>query len=243
KEAAVFWLSYNWASPRDREFLSRLRELPPLSKLVGEPGENKRWNKGQGFKPARANEKNAKTPFWGPDQLFLDARRRFDLLLSHGDTRRVDPAIQALHRSPDERLFKSPLVVFNKGFSNIAFVPFDIVFRHALQAISGPETDRNLLMFLGATFLSPLAEYYVFHLTSKPIYRGNQLLTEILRMPFPLPQEAPSVDAAGAVRAGAETFTRVASDSRLDGFGREQLVRDAKRELTKQVYSYFDVDS
>ena len=29
-EAAAYWFSYNWASPRDREFLTRLRRLPPL---------------------------------------------------------------------------------------------------------------------------------------------------------------------------------------------------------------------
>lgn len=97
-------------------------------------------------------------------------------------------------------------------------------------------------MFLTATLLSPLANYFVFHLTSKPIYRGNPLLNEVLRIPFPLPQDAPGHDAAEAVRAVAAAFDRVGSDPRFGGIGHEQLIMDARRELTKHVYSYFDVN-
>lgn len=240
-EAAVFWLSYNWASPRDREFLSRLRELPPLHNLVGEPTENKRWNKGQGFKPAREGEKRPKIPFWESGHPFLSARRKFDLLLAPGDTKPIDESIRTLHRAPDERLFKSPLVIFNKGFSNIAFAPFSVVFRHALQAISGPESDKELLMFLTATLISPLAHYVVLHLTSKPIYRGNPLLSEVLRIPFPLPQDAPGEGPVETIRVVADIFDRISRDPRFGGFGHDQLIKDARRELTRHVYSYFDI--
>lgn len=243
-EAATHWLSYNWASPRDREFLSRLRELPPLRDLVGEPTENRRWIKGQGFQPKGTKEKlkHPKQPFWNGPHPFLPGRHKFDFLLSPGDTMNVDPATTVLRRAPDHRLFKSPLVIFNKGYSSIAFAPFDVVFRHALQAISGPESDRDLLMFLTATLLSPLAEYFVFHLTSKAIYRGNPLLSEVLRMPFPLPEDAPGRDPVGAVHAVAEIFARVACDPRFGTLGHGQLISDAKCEATKHVYSYFDLN-
>ncbi|MCK4660754.1 MAG: N-6 DNA methylase, partial [Phycisphaerae bacterium] len=122
-EAATCWLSYNWASPRDREFLSRLLELPPLSNLAGEPNENKRWIKGQGFQPRGAQEKlkEPKKPFWSDDHLFLDAKQSFDLLLAPEQAKTVDPGITELRRAPDERLFKAPLVVFNQGFTKTAF--------------------------------------------------------------------------------------------------------------------------
>lgn len=242
-EAAMYWLSYNWASPRDREFLTRLCALPPLRDLVGEPGANKRWIKGQGFQPQGKGEelKYPKQPFWNPDHPFLSARRQFDLLLAPCETQPVDPEINALRRAPDERLFKSPLVIFNKGYSNIAFSPFDVVFRHALQAISGPQSDQSLLMFLTATLRSPLAEYFVFHLTSKAIYRGNPLLNELLRMPFPLPADAPGSDAAEAVRVVSAIFAEVGHDPRFGGFGHDQLISDVKREAVKHVYAYFDI--
>jgi hypothetical protein len=243
-DAPVVWLSYNWASPFDKEFLTRLRDLPSLRTLVGEPNEHKRWVKGQGFQPkSKTGELHKpKKPFWKPGYPFLSAKRSFDLLLSLGDTRPVDPAITVLRRAPGERLFQAPLVIFNKGYSNIAFSPFDVVFRHALQAISGPPQDANLLKFLTATLLSPLAAYFVFHLTSKAIYRGNPLLTEVLRMPFPLPEEAPGPEAADAVAAVADIFDRVAKDSRFGRFGHHQLIQDARREVVKHVYAYFDID-
>jgi hypothetical protein len=244
-QAAAFWLSYNWSSPRDKRFLSRLRELAALEALVGEPGENKRWVKGQGFQPKREEEKldRPKSPFWQPGHQFLSAKRQFDLLLSPADTEPVDPAIKVLRRLPDERVFKSPLVIVNKGFSNIAFAPFDVVFRHALQSVTGPAQDQNLLMFLTATLLSPLAAYFVFHLTSKAVYRGNPLLSEILRLPFPLPEDAPGKEPHAAVAAVAAVFNRVRRDKRLGGFGGEQLVDEAKVELHQHVFSYFNVSA
>jgi hypothetical protein len=242
-EAAVFWLSYNWATHRDREFLGRLRQLPPLHDLVGEPKENKRWNKGQGFKPEREDDENPKKPFWEAGHPFLDANHPFSFLISRTDTQPVDPAFAGLHRAPDERLFTAPLVIFNKGFSKIGFAPFDMVFRHALQAISGPEADRTLLMFVTATLLSPLAEYFVFHLTSKAIYRGNPLLNEVLRIPFPLPANAPAPNPGAAIEAVAEIFARVSKDKRFGALGHEQLLREAKAEVWPHVRAYFDVSA
>jgi hypothetical protein len=240
-EAAVHWLSYNCASPRDREFLSRLRELPSLRDLVGEPTENKRWIKGQGFQP-HGEDEGFSQAFWAPDHPFLSARHSFDLLLARSDTHPVGSRFRTPHRVRDKRVFRSPLAIFNKGFSKIAYSPFDVIFQDALQAISGPDSDRDLLMFLTATLLSPLGKYFTCHLSSEAFYR-YPLLTEVLRMPFPLPQDAPGSDAAGSVRGVAEVFDRVRRDGRLGADGRKELISDAKRRLARYVHSYFDVNS
>ena len=60
-------------------------------------------------------------------------------------------------------------------------------------------------------------------------------------MPFPLPEDAPGRDPVEAVRVVAATFSDVGRDPRFGGFGHDQLIDDAKREVVKQVYSYFDV--
>jgi hypothetical protein len=78
-------------------------------------------------------------------------------------------------------------------------------------------------------------------LTQKSIYRGRSLLNEVVRIPFPLPEDAPGADPAEAIRAVAETFNRIGGDHRFGGLGHQQLMAEAKRELTKHVYSYFDV--
>jgi hypothetical protein len=242
-EAAAFWLSYHWASPRDREFITRLRTLPPLNDLVSEPGGDKRWSKGQGFKPSREDDKTPKKPFWQAGHPFLNANRRFGFLIAANDTEPVDPKYEGLHRAPDERLFTSPFIVFNQGFSNIAYSPRDLVFRHALQSISGPAKDRGLLMFLTATLLSPLAAYFVFHLTQKAIYRGRTLLNEVLRLPFPLPKDAPGPNPQAAVDGVAAIFERVDKDKRFGGLGHDQLISEAKNDVWQQVLAYFDVSS
>jgi hypothetical protein len=243
-EAATVWLSYNWASPRDREFLSRLQALPSLMELVGEPEEGKRWIKAVGFQPPSPGKKlvDPKPRFWKDGHPFLPANRAFDLILTISDTVTVDPSITELRRLPDQRVFTSPLVVFNKGFSKIAFSPFDVLFQDARRSISGPPHDKHLLMFLAATLASPLGAYFVYHLTSKAVYRGASLLNELIRIPFPLPEDAPSVHAAEAVSAVVRKFDLVTRDQRFGGMGHEQLIREAKRELTKYVYSYYDVN-
>jgi len=244
-EAATCWLSYNWASPRDRELLSRLRALPSLQELVGEPDEGKRWIKAVGFQPPSSGEelREPKPRFWRDGHRFLPADRSFDLILMMRDTDKVDPSIKELRRLPDQRVFTSPLVVFNKGFSKIAFSPFDVLFQDARRSISGPPCDKHLLMFLAATLASPLAAYFVFHLTSKTIYRGASLLNELIRMPFPLPEDAPGHDPVEAVRAAEKTFETVRRDRRFGGLGHDELICEAKRKMTEQVYSYFDVNS
>jgi len=240
-EAAVLWLSYNWASPRDRKFLSRLRELPPLDDLAGEPDEGKRWIKGQGFQPHGADE-GVTQAFWQPCHLFLDAKRRFDFVLSENDTMPIGSQYPSPHRIRDQRVFKAPLVIFNKGFSKVAFAPFDVLFRDCYQSISGPEPDRELLMFLAATLLSPLARYFLFHLSSMSFYR-TPYLNEVLRLPFPLQHDAPGDDPAKAVRTVAKIFDRLDRDRRFSTLEDEDVIAVMEDEMTKHVYSYYDVNS
>jgi len=247
-EAAALWMSYNWASPKDREFINRLRELPALSALVGEPSENKRWVKGQGFQPPGDSDKkkkpeDLKPPFWPPGHRFLPATNKFGLLLSLNDTVKVDPKIKLLRRLPDERLFRTPLVIVNQAVSKVAFSPFDVLFQHALQSIAGPHADRDLLRFLAASLASPLAAYFTFHLTTKSFYRGRALLNEMLRFPFPLPDEAPGAKAKDAVQAVGEAFDRMERDKRFHNLGHDQLVSETEDFVFQQVFAYFDVDA
>lgn len=241
-KAASCWLSYNWASPRDRELLTRLRALPALDALVGEPKEKRRWKKGQGIMP-RGRDSGRYEPFWKPTAPFLASRQGFNLLLGLRETKPIGDRFRKPHRVRDEQLFKTPLVVFNQGFSKVAFSPFDVIFQHALQSIAGPDEDRELLMFLTATLASPLARYLAFHLTTKPYYRGKSHLNEVLRFPFPLPEDAPSDDAKGAVHAVAQIFSQMGNDWRFEAFGHDQLIAETQEDLKPHVYSYFGVTS
>ena len=244
EKASALWLGFQWATPRDREFIDRLCQLPPLSDLVGEPNERKRWVKGQGFQPAGVRDRLPKRPDWPEDFPFVSARTRFRLLLSHYQTVPLKSELQgrSLRRRPDSRLFKSPLVLFNQGFSNFAFSPFDVSFKDSLQAIAGSDTDRALLQLLTAFFLSPLASYLAFHTTSKASYR-YPLLEEVLRFPFPLPEESPSPWAEEVVSEVASIFEWMINDVDENGFHRINVVDSAVRDLGSLVFRYYDVSA
>lgn len=60
-----------------------------------------------------------------------------------------------------------------------------MVVRHALQGIHGPESDRELLLFLAAYLRSPLARFFLFHMTSSwEISIAEVDLDELLTVPF-----------------------------------------------------------
>jgi hypothetical protein len=84
---------------------------------------------------------------------------------------------------------------------------------------------------------------FVFHSTSKAIYRGRPLLNEVLRLPFPLPEVAPGADPQASVDAVAGIFARVARDKQLGGLGHQQLLVETKAEVWPHILAYFDVSN
>lgn len=251
KEAGVVWKSALWATPRDRRFLDRLLQLPRLKDITGTPKQGKRWIKGQGLQPLGKNDEPTGEPekmaWWDADHSCLRAdegKFSFDLVLTTDDCTTVGPAWSELRRLPDRRLFSAPLVVFNQGFSRIAFSDFDVLFHHSVQSISGLKDDHDLLAFLVAYLQSPLARYFEFHTASYwGIERDKVSLFEVLRLPFPLPEEAPDPSAAKhAVGRATAVLKRLQQKLEQPLSDRESLVSSARDKLAALVYEYFDVD-
>ena len=241
--APLLWFSHSWATPRDQQFLSRLLALPRLHDLAGGPKSRKPWLKSQGFKPAGVGLKSVPTKqaFWSHKDMFLDAKSTFDFVLTRNDCGRIGTEFEELHRCPNKAVFKSPLVVFNQGFSKFAFSPFDVLFRHALQSISGPDSDRNLLMFLVSALASPLGDYYAFHCTTKSSYRERPLLSEVLAFPFPRPEDAPGDDAEGAVEAVAQIMSDLSKHISRRALRDKRAIHEARAATVDYVYAYYDV--
>ena len=66
-------------------------------------------------------------------------------------------------------------------------------FQHALRGINGPAVDREMLAFLAAYLRSPLSRYYLFHTSSSwGVSRQKVHVEEVLRLPFPLPDQLPN---------------------------------------------------
>lgn len=111
-----------------------------------------------------------------------------------------------------------------------------------MQGISGPESDADQLRFLTATLLSPLGEFFLFHLSSASFYR-YPFLSEVLRLPFPLPDAAPGRDPKASVKAVAKIFADTKRDARFGSLGYFGHIEESKRQLAAHVYSYYGINA
>ena len=193
KTAPMLWKRYLWGTPRDQKFLDLLLDIPALSEIAGEPGENRRWIKGQGFQPNTSGKsKEPKQAWWDPSHLFISARAdnwlTGGLVLLKQDCEPIGHRFQSLHRPRDRRIYVPPMVIVSQGFGKVVFCDFAVLFQHTLQSFSGPIKDADLLMFLAAYLRSPLAAYFLFHTAANwGTERDKVHLDELLRLPFPLP--------------------------------------------------------
>jgi len=248
--APVIWKSHYWGSWRDRRLLLRLIELPKLGDLAGEKREKKRWHKSQGFNSGLKSVHIKKT-WWNNDYNFLDANRRYDLIISSYDVEPVAERFPLAQYLPPESFFKSPKVVVSVGSKDmkVAYCDFPVVFRHSIQAIKGPRIDANLLRFLCVVIKSDVLQYFLFHTSANwAIERDKVHFHELLSLPFFLPEDASDpkkaqdiVDKAASVIRDYEE--KLKSES---WFGQEdrrsQEARKFRRELEPLVRDYYDID-
>ncbi len=97
-------------------------------------------------------------------------------------------SLNGFHRKPERCLLEPPVVLINKGFTRVLFSDFFVFYQDAVTGISGPEKDRDLLMFLSVYAQSRLASYFQYHTSgSWGIERTQVHVHELLRLPFPTP--------------------------------------------------------
>lgn len=248
KATAVVWKSHLWGTGRDLKFLNFLFTLPRLGERVDlvsrtRGKRHKPWAAGQGCKPWKKNSK-AKPDralkslgTWSPDDPFVpDSLMKGVVSLPRGVCPTLAQHLEAegymtdkLYSKPDESLFTPPLVLFNQGFTEFSFFDFTVRFQHALQSISGPDTEA--LLFLTAYMRSKLARYFIFHTSANiATERDKAHLFEVLRLPFLLP------DCEVARPGAAGIFDEVADRIRRLKAGMEESALDLLKKLKKPRY-------
>lgn len=247
REAPVFWKRRLWGTPRDLRLLDRLEDMPRLGDLAGRPSENKRWLKGQGFQPIGPSDTDPEKwirPDWEADGLFLPGDRDLSLILLREECEKIGEDEHILRRLPNEAVCEPPLVVVSQGFSKVAFSSFRMRFQDSLQAISGPPEDADALMFLTAVLASSVAKYFLFHTAANwGTEREKVQFFELLRMPFPLPEQTADPGRAAELMDQVVGMMRqLATDVRDAGLGRQEAVGAAKRSMAEPIYAYYDVD-
>lgn len=224
--ASIFWKTLLWGTARDVAFIEYLRSLDCLGDIAGDPGEGKRWIKGQGFQPwyqvgfdASPVSYGSPKPIPGDledpfirtvDSIQLFAQKRDTITLRErlasirckgypeGTSEDLLRAsLKGFRRSPDSRIFEPPLVLINKGFNKFAFADFKVFYQHSLTGLSGDPCDADLLRFFTVYAGSRLAKYFLFHTAgSWGTERPEVRVHELMRLPFPLPTSPDSHDDA-----------------------------------------------
>ena len=259
KTAPLLWKRHLWGTPRDQKLLDLLLDMPKLSEVAGRPGQGKRWIKGQGFQPNTSGKsKEPKDAWWEASHLFIPARSAIwstgGMALLKRDCDPIGQRFRSLHRPRDPRIYVPPMVLVSKGFGKVAFCDFPVLFQHAIQSITGPHGDEELLIFLAAYFRSPLARYFLFHTAGNwGTERDEVQLDELMRLPFPLPgteyvaAEADHFihDIAKSVRGFRDKLERPSRRSgrlledHVTNEERKQLTDSLQTALNQLVYRYF----
>src|SRR5262249_15284014 len=124
-----------------------------------------------------------------------------------------------------------------------AYSDFDVSFQHAVRGIHGPDSHRNLLIFLAAYLRTPLAKFFMFHTSSSwGMYRPEGHVEEILRLPLPLPEQLLNPQRACAIVdevARIVMFHAQETDSNL--MRRASAVEEASDKIRPLVHEYFDL--
>lgn len=244
---ALIWKTLSWATARDQQFIERLSLFPRLGDVVGQKSDSKRWMIAEGFQPHGQND-DPKTaqPLHLPTDLFIHATSQaLDLFTLEADCELL-PSNRVIVRSRSNKnthIYKAPHVLISKGFSRVAFADFDVSFRHALRGVHGPMDDRELLMFLAAYLRSNLARYFLFHTSSNwGVTRAEVHVGELLRLPFPLPEQTRNPRRAIAIVQEVADEISIAMKRAVYYAERGDLVRRTQRSIEVLIEEYFDIN-
>lgn len=249
-DAPQLWKQRFWATPRDWRLLDRLGLYPRLRDIVRQPRERsngKRWIMSEGFQPLGENDAaDEAVELILPSEKFIEAKNKnIDLFLLERDCATIPQARVSVRKRSNKNtaIFKAPHVLVSKGYSSVAFADFDVSFRHALRGIHGPTEDSELLAFLAAYLRSGLARYFLFHTSSNwGISRQEVHVEEVVRLPFPLPEQQPNPRRACEIVSEVARIVREESARAAEDFAdRHAITQAADGRIEPLINEYFDV--
>ena len=250
RDAPQLWIRHSRGTPRDRRLLDRLGALPRLRDHVRAPSEiapSKRWVRAEGFQPLGENDDAGQAKLLElPGLRFIDAKSRaIDLFLQPQSCENLPSNVVTVRQRSNAytRIYRAPHVLITKGFKRIAFADFDVSFRHAVRGIHGPLQDRKLLVFLACYLRTDLARYFAFHTSSNwGVYRPEVHVGELLRLPFPLPEQLDEPDdGRRIVDAVTELMDAAYAEAEREFLNRANAITRASAKVQRLVNEYFNI--
>ena len=215
-----------WLSEPEARLFNYLSQFPRLGDLVAEFGKlprrkespRGRWAVGHGFKPAnfdllqRPDYEREDSCFVAATPYLPIAEFRVLARTSQGLKSWRDSVV---HRKGFEAGFKGPRVLVPRGVGagqggprlRAAYVEDPMTFQDVLQAIVVPPGDERRGMLLAGLLNSRLMLWFAFHGTSSfGSYRPKVDQAELLRLPFPAPDDLPEPERS---RAAADALAAI----------------------------------
>lgn len=249
-DAPQTWTQLFWASPRERRLIDRLSLYSRLRDRISSSPDDKeqgQWVIAEGFQPLGKNDdvKKAKTVTLLSRKFISATSAAIDLFLLPDECEDLPSNDVTLRQKSNTNttIFKAPHVLIGKGFQRIAFAEHDVSFRHALRGIHGPETDRDQLIFLSAYLRSSVAKFFLFHTSSNwGVYRPEVHVEELLRLPFPHPEEFSDPERAISIIKSVVKIVKGASRRVQENFMlRVAAVEGATEKIEPLIAEYFEL--
>jgi hypothetical protein len=242
------WKQRFWATERDVRLLDRLVMYPRLRDHIQQTSERneKPWCIAAGLRLFGLNDpENARTIYQLPTRNFVPTScLSIDLFLNESECEKLPTrTIESRRNYQSPHVFLAPHVLFTKGFSQAAFANCDVAFLEAVRGIHGPKVDSDKLAFLAAYLRTPLARYFLFHTSSNwGISRQEVHVEEILRLPFPMPEQLPDPKQAWRIiREVASLIDGAARRAEAHFSDRSSIVQAASTKIEPLIEEYFDI--
>ena len=250
-----------WLSEPEARLFNYLAQFPRLDDLVAEFGTlsrrrestQGRWVVGQGFKPANVDRRQR--PAYESEHSVVVATRphlpieKFHVLAQTSGG--LNPWKNGVvHRRGFEAGFQGPRVLVPGGIVadtgrdgprlRAAFVADPLTFQHVIQAIAVPQGDEHRGMLLAALLNSRLMLWFAFHGTSsfgseRPVMHQ----AEILRLPFPVPDDMPDPERSRAAADALAALVEKQLRPPVPASARRPEERELLAEIDGLAYEFF----
>ena len=236
-----------WMSEPDAKLFNYLSALPRLGNLISDYGKQRRagsespkgWTIGQGFQPYNASRGSSYQMSNYVSELPYLPIAEFQPLAQSVDQLEPWHSSQVRRKGFEKGFDGGPRILVSRGVNmaqmrlRACYVEKPVTFQDILQAIVVPETQKCRGKLLAALLNSKVAIWYAFHGTASfGSDRPEVKQAELMRMPFPQPEDLPEPERA---RKGAKALVSIVDEalsSKRDGFG-------VFSKVDEHAYDYF----
>ena len=246
-----------WINDPEAKLFNYLSTFSKLGDLVDMYGTQKRkrildenqWLIGQGFQPSYADQSGSYSATYSSSHYI----GKLPYLPVHAFRPLAQPAEALLpwhsnhvRRKGFEQGFTGPRVLIPSGVKTAqlrlraTYLEEPLTFQHTIQALIIPRGDERRAKLLAALLNSRLILWFAFHGTASfGAERPEVLQAELLRLPFPAPEDMPEPKRSQSAESAMVSLIDKTIESMGDPFELQTSENEIFRQLDRLAYEYF----